>query len=61
MVLKGRVVTADAIFCQRDVCQEIVDSGGDYFVVVKENQPTLQESIAAEFRAAFSPGERTTA
>ena len=61
VVLKGRVVTADAIFCQRDVCQEIVDSGGDYFVVVKENQPTLQESIAAEFRAAFSPGERTTA
>jgi DDE family transposase len=61
LVLKGRVITADAIFCQRELCQQIVDSGGHYFVVVKDNQPELKESIAAEFQAAFSPGERTTA
>lgn len=30
-----RVATADAIFCQREVCQEVVDSDGHYFVVVK--------------------------
>ena len=58
LVLKGRVITGDAMFCQREVCQQIVDSGGHYFIVVKENQPTLQETIAAEFTAAFSPGER---
>lgn len=61
IVLKGRVVTADAIFCQREVCQEIIDRKGHYFVVVKDNQPTLQADIAAEFRAAFSPGERSDA
>jgi hypothetical protein len=61
IVLKNCVVTGDAIFCQREVCQQIVDSGGDYFIIVKENQPNLQENIAAEFRAAFSPGERTSA
>lgn len=61
IVLQGCVVTADAIFCQREVCQQIIDSGGDYFVVVKDNQPTLREDIAAEFRPAFSPGERSSA
>lgn len=61
IVLKDCVVTGDAMFCQRDICQQIIDSGGDYFVVVKDNQPSLQETIAAEFRAAFSPGERTSA
>jgi DDE_Tnp_1-associated/Transposase DDE domain len=61
LLLKGRVVTGDAMFCQREICQQIIDSGGHYLLVVKDNQPTLLESIAAEFRAAFSPGERTCA
>jgi DDE_Tnp_1-associated/Transposase DDE domain len=61
LVLEGRVITGDAMFCQRDVCQEIRDRGGHYFFVVKDNQPTLKESIAAEFRAAFSPCKRTAA
>lgn len=59
--LRGRVITADAIFCQRDVCQQIVDSGGHYFIVVKENQPTLRADIAAEFQPAFSPLHREPA
>lgn len=60
LVLKGRVITGDAMFCQRDLCQQIIDQGGHYFFVVKDNQPTLKEAIAAEFKAAFSPDERTT-
>jgi hypothetical protein len=59
LVLRGRVVTGDAMFCQREVCQEILAAEGHYFFVVKDNQPTLREAIAAEFRAAFSPDERT--
>jgi hypothetical protein len=61
LVLEGRVITGDAMFCQREVCEEIRDRGGHYFFVVKDNQPTLREAIAAEFRAAFSPYDRTTA
>lgn len=61
MVLEGRVITGDAMFCQREVCQQIRDRGGHYFFVVKDNQPALRESIAAEFKAAFSPGDRTAA
>lgn len=57
VILKGRVVTGDAMFCQRDVCQKILDGGGHYLVVVKDNQPSLREAIAAEFKAAFSPGD----
>jgi hypothetical protein len=59
LVLKGRVITGDAMFCQREICQQVVDDGGHYFFVVKDNQPTLKEAIAAEFKAAFSPCHRT--
>lgn len=54
----GRVVVGDAIFCQRDVCQHIIDSGGDYLFPVKDNQPGLLRDIELEFTAqpaAFSP------
>jgi hypothetical protein len=61
IVLKGRLVTGDAIFCQRDLCQQIVDDGGHYFFVVKDNQPSLKEAIAADFRPGFSPLHRTRA
>jgi hypothetical protein len=59
IVLKGRIVTGDAMFCQRDVCAEILRHGGHYLFVVKDNQPNLENAVAAEFRAAFSPGGRT--
>jgi hypothetical protein len=55
LVLKGRVITGDAMFCQRDVCDAILKGGGHYFFVVKDNQPTLRQTMAAEFKAAFSP------
>jgi predicted transposase YbfD/YdcC len=54
MVLQGRVIVGDAMFCQRDVCQQIVESGGDYLVSVKKNQPTLLREISLEFRTAAS-------
>lgn len=55
LVLKGRVITGDAMFCQRDLCQQIVDSGGNYMFVVKDNQPGLKAAISAEFEPSFSP------
>lgn len=58
LLLEGRVITGDAMFCNREICSEIIDSGGDYLVVVKDNQPDLKEQIAAEFRAGFSPSCR---
>ena len=52
LVLTGRVVTADAAFCHQDVCQTIVERGGDYVLPVKDNQPQLVAAISSEFTAA---------
>ena len=46
---RGRVLTGDALFCQRSVCEQVGDAGGDYLVIVKENQPQLYRDIAALF------------
>jgi hypothetical protein len=62
--LRGRVVLGDALFCQRDLCQKVIDNGGDYVLMVKDNQPGLATDIAGGFgyeaaarsiAAAFSP------
>ena len=61
IVLKGRLVTGDAMFCQRELCKQIVDSGGDYLFVVKDNQPELKAAAAADFQPGFSPRHRKAA
>ncbi|MDE2842525.1 MAG: ISAs1 family transposase [Chloroflexota bacterium] len=47
--LKGRIVVADALLTQREVCQQIVAGGGDYLLPVKENQPALRQDLAEVF------------
>ena len=47
--LEGAIITGDAIFCQREVCQTITDRQGDYLLVVKDNQPALKADIAESF------------
>jgi len=61
IILKGRLVTGDAMFCQRELCEQIVDSGGDYLFVVKDNQPDLKAAIEADFQPGFSPRQRKSA
>ena len=50
--LSGCVVTGDAMFTQRDLCEQIVLAGGDYLLPVKDNQPTLRRDIADAFMPA---------
>jgi predicted transposase YbfD/YdcC len=45
----GRVLTGDALFCQRHLCTQVVAAGGDYLLLVKENQPTLFADIGLLF------------
>jgi hypothetical protein len=61
VVLRGRLISGDAMFCQRELCQQIVDSGGDYLFVVKDNQPELKAAIEADFQPGFSPRYRAAA
>ena len=49
IVLTGRIVTMDALLTQRQVAQTIVEAGGDYVMIVKENQPQLKADIALVF------------
>lgn len=56
--LQGCVVTGDALFTQRQLCEQIVQAGGDYLFPVKENQPTLRREIAEVFMPApVRPGQ----
>ena len=49
LVLKDRVFTMDALLTQRHVAQTIVDGGGDYVMIVKDNQPQLRADIELIF------------
>lgn len=49
--LTGRLVTGDAMFAQRELSIQIVEAGGDYCWIVKENQPTLYDDL----RLLFGP------
>ena len=46
---QGRVLTGDALFCQRTLCQQVLAAGGDYVLLVKENQARLYDEIALLF------------
>ena len=43
---EGRVLTGDAAYCQREICKQVVEAGGDYLFVVKGNQQQLRDDIA---------------
>jgi len=47
VVLKGRVVTVDALLTQRAVAATVLDSWGDYVMVAKDNQAGLRDTITA--------------
>lgn len=47
--LAGKVVTGDALFTQRDLSASIVEAGGDYVWLVKDNQPSLHADIERLF------------
>src|SRR5271167_3439662 len=43
--LKGTIVTADALNCQREIARKIVEKGGDYALALKGNQGTLHDDV----------------
>ena len=57
--ITDKTITGDAMFCQRDLSEEIIDRDGDYLWQVKDNQPTLKQDIADVFdenaKRSFSP------
>jgi predicted transposase YbfD/YdcC len=47
--LSGAIVTIDAMGCQKEIAQKIIDGGGDYVLAVKGNQEKLHAAIAEHF------------
>ena len=52
--LTGAVVTLDAMGCQKQVAQQIVEQGGDYVLSLKGNQGRLYEDVVTWFASANS-------
>ena len=50
LVLEGATVTIDAMGCQTEIAQKIIDAQANYVLAVKGNQPELLENIEDEFR-----------
>ena len=47
--LRGKVVTGDALYAQRELSQRVLEQGGDYFWALKDNQPSMREAVSLLF------------
>ena len=45
--IKGALITIDAMGCQKDIAEQIVDAGADYLLAVKGNQRKLLNVLRA--------------
>lgn len=50
--LSGCIVTIDAIGCQKEIAQKIVERGADYTLSLKQNQRRLHEDVSELFDEA---------
>src|SRR6266700_1468534 len=52
--LEGALVSIDAMGCNPNIAQSILDAKADYLLAVKDNQPTLHAEIKSYFQTAPS-------
>lgn len=45
MAIEGAIVTIDAMGCQRDIAQKVIDKKADYVLALKGNQGTLRDDV----------------
>lgn len=48
--LKGRIVTLDALGCQKEIAAKIREKEGDYVLSLKQNHPTLEQAVRERFQ-----------
>ncbi len=56
LAISGCIVTIDAMGCQREIAQQIVEQAGDYVLALKGNQGTLHVDVADSFEQARIAG-----
>ena len=49
MDLSDKVVTGDALYAQRELSRRVLEQDGDYFWVLKDNQPGVKEAVSLLF------------
>lgn len=49
--VKGDIVTADAMSCQKKIVEKIIDKKADYTIGLKQNQPALYKDTEDYFKA----------
>ena len=48
--IRGAVVTADAMSCQKEIVKKIIEKEADYVIGLKDNQPTLRKDAEEYYR-----------
>jgi predicted transposase YbfD/YdcC len=56
LLLRGCIVTIDAMGCQTAIARQIVAQGGDYVLALKENQGRLHAAVEGLFARAGADG-----
>lgn len=55
--LRGKIITGDALLAQRELSLHIVEAGGEYVWIIKDNQPETSEALARLFAPeTYVPG-----
>lgn len=47
--ISGKIITADAMHCQRETVEKIVKSSGEYVLSLKKNQPSFYADVEEHF------------
>lgn len=58
--VKGFIVTADTLNCQKAIAEKIIEKGADYILAVKGNYPILDTQIIQSFELETPISEFTT-
>jgi predicted transposase YbfD/YdcC len=59
LMLKGSIVTIDAIGTQIEIAEKIIEKEGDYCLALKENRPALHAEVARYFADPDAAGVTT--
>ncbi len=56
LTIEGATVTIDAMGCQRDIAEKIIDKGADYVLALKGNQGSLRDDVELFFSEQTARG-----
>jgi predicted transposase YbfD/YdcC len=61
LAIKACIVTIDAMGCQTEIAEKIIEKGADHVLMVKDNQKALKEQVAKVLgQCAVSPSKKAT-